>query len=196
MIDFRDRESFAPNLVMIASVIALAGGLVLQLLPPPSDPGLYSRTRNQKTDALLNKKKIDELLVTTEQGVDKLTWTGLTQDVNSSILIKLNALIKKHGLKLGSIRPQRSNTVDAINTIPYLVIVEGPFPKVLSFAREIEKPVNKMAVNSFQCTSADTNSDRVTGTITAVAYLNPKPPIVPAREKDVKSDKEANPTRA
>lgn len=185
--DFRDRDSVVPNLITVAAVLALVGGLALQWLPKPSDPHLVSRTRAETTSVLEQKKKTDEMMATSKAYVENLTWSGEPDQINETILNRVNALIKKNSLKLSSLRPQRANTVDDLDTMPYLVIVEGTFPQIVQFARDLDVPANKLATSLIQISTADTNSGRVTANIAVVAYLNPKTATTTLKKEDAKT---------
>lgn len=176
MIDFRDRESTVPNLVSTLSVLCLIGGFVawLVLLYGHKTVDPYPEARRNTTKILTEKKKIDNDLALSDAYVTTATWDGDPQNINRDIVNQLNALIKKHNIKLGSIRPQHAAKIDNLDTMPYSVIVEGPYPQILDFARELDRPATKLAVNIVQLTSADVNSDKVTANIGLVAYIKPK----------------------
>jgi len=175
MIDFRNREYLAANLTTVAAVVALTAGLIWQWIPKPSNPNLDREARKEALQVLEQKKTVDGQLDAAKAYVNQMTWTGETQQINKTILDRINALIKKDGLNLTSIRPQRPSTIDDLDTLPYLVIVDGTYPQLVQFARDLDVPANKLATNLIQISTAETTSGRVTANIAVVAYLNPKP---------------------
>jgi len=184
MIDFRNREYLSANLTTVAAVVALAGGLIWQWIPKPANPNLDRETHSRTNEILIKQKKADQLLADANAYIDSMTWAGEAQITNKSILDRINALIKKNALKLTSIRPQRANTIDSLDTLPYLVIVEGTYPQLVQFARDLDVPGNKLATSLVQISTADTSTGRVTANIAVVAYLNPKPPTKTLTKED------------
>ena len=83
----------------------------------------------------------------------------------------VTSLAAKNHVQLLGFRPQKpTDEDDGFTHVPYLILLNGPFPAVQATLRDIESPTNKLAVSLVQFASSDANSDAVNATIGVVAY--------------------------
>lgn len=175
MINFRDRSEFFPSLVSLAAILVLAGSVIVELLPAKTPDDLNpAKVRNARFKIQIATKEAQERKTEGQAVVDRYTWAGPVQDIGTESLRRVNALSRKHNVKLTAFRPQpRQGQVDDLVTLNYTLNIEGTCPDVLAFERELESPDTKLAVNLVQFSSSDVNTNKVTANIGIVAYLNP-----------------------
>jgi len=183
MINLRDPRALPSSLITIGSLVALAGALAwMVFVPGPTAQDLKDlsvKHSNQLVETRATTVKAKDRTVEVKAEIDRLMWTGDAQTVAPAALAKVNALVAKSGIRLVGFRPQRVSSVGELSQLPFLVTVEGTYPTILAFVKLLEQPSSKLAVSLFQLASADSESDRVTGTINIVAYVGPKEEIHP-----------------
>jgi hypothetical protein len=191
MINFKDRQDMLPSLITVSSVVVLAGTLGFILYAnanPPSSRAAVAAARLERKEIA---KRIDEAqakLALTRAVVSATTWNGKPQDIQTEVLKRVRALAAQRGVKINTVRPQRSSTIDLLTALPSLITVEGSYPSVLAFERDLEAPANRLAVSVVQVTGVDTNSDLVTASIGVTAFMNPNDPtIVSDKEKTTRA---------
>ena len=79
-------------------------------------------------------------------------------------------MAKKRGGNLLRLHPQASVFEGAVEQVPLTLTLEGPFPAIVALERDFEATANRLAVNSFQVTSSDSESNKVGATIGVVAH--------------------------
>ncbi|AIE87572.1 type 4a pilus biogenesis protein PilO [Fimbriimonas ginsengisoli] len=189
MINFRDRQDMLPSLITVSAIVVLAGTLAFGIYNNTHPLSSTKAVADAKRDLRMTKTNIGkaiEAIAEKNKAIDAATWSGKPQEIGTQVLKQVTALAKKNGVKLGNVRPQRGINVDALTTLPYLVTVQGSYPAVLAFEREIDQLGNRLAVNLIQISASDANSDQVTANIGVVAYLNPNGPPL-SSSKDVTS---------
>lgn len=169
------RDDLAANIVIVISAIALAFLLIVLILQPmPKAEGLQSKHRRDMRTAEQATVKARDRIKELDASIATVTWTGAAQQVGPIALSKVTALAKARGVKLNQFRPQRTVTVGDLTQQPFLASVEGPYPAVIAFAKDLETRDTRLAVNLIQVSSADANTDRVLASIGVVAYLRPE----------------------
>ncbi|MGV3618260.1 MAG: hypothetical protein ACO1SV_23275 [Fimbriimonas sp.] len=182
MIDFRRKENVPASLLALCSILVMLGTLVFmaiyQLSPPKSTVSREKTRRNQM--------KIRVMTQEAEQGLEQAqatvlanTWPGNGDDVAPAANARLTSMATRRGVKLTSFRPQRATTKTDLETLPFVITVEGPFPSVVELTRDIDSAGSRMAVSLVQVTTASDGSDRVSATVAVLAYLRPKEPTTP-----------------
>jgi hypothetical protein len=190
MINFRDPDDLLPSVISVSSLIVIAGALCFMLfVHPPTKASLDAAATKQQLSLKMKAKMSANDLVTRQELVDKQTWTGDGEAIFSTALDKVTQFAHQRGIKLMVFRPQRASIVDNLVTLPYLVTVEGSFPGVLAFSRDIDDPKTKLALTQIQLSSSDPNTDKVTGIIGISAYINPTD-LLPADTSSAQSRRE------
>jgi Tfp pilus assembly protein PilO len=103
-------------------------------------------------------------------------WTLSLQEIGPKALQTVTGFAKEQRLKLTAFRPQKPNDVNGMTQLPFLISIEGSYPSILNFIRQIETSNSKLAPNLVQLSSTDGSSDLVTATIGVMAYTLPAPP--------------------
>lgn len=155
----------------IGAMVVCAGVLVFHLVVPRQK--LASHMAKRQADQLKLMKDVDLL----REQVTKLREVngrhlsvGDADKVSADAMAQVSALARKSNLKLIAFRPQRQQIEGDLARNGYLAALEGPYPNVVSFVNSIEKGSTKLAVQSFQVASADGASDKVSSSVTVVAY--------------------------
>ncbi len=100
-------------------------------------------------------------------------WTGPLERIGPVSLDRIDKLASKRRLKMIALRPQRTDEIADFVMVPLTVTVEGSFPDVMGFVRDIQAPANKLSVAQIQLASADGASDAVTLTVGLNAFALP-----------------------
>jgi len=174
VIDFRDRSLMGANLVTLASIVVLAGTLAFMLAAPkPTIKGLAKERRDKEFKIKLETERARERLAGTRDQMKDRIWTGPLERIGPVSLDRIDKLASKRRLKMIALRPQRTDEIADFVMVPLTVTVEGSFPDVMGFVRDIQAPANKLSVAQIQLASADGASDAVTLTVGLNAFALP-----------------------
>lgn len=171
MISFRTKSESASSFAIIAALLILvATGLYMLFVKPPSSEGTAAgRIRAQsELDDRLEKLKADDTVFKT--AVRNHTWSEKVDDIGPKALASITTFAQKHRIKLMAFRPQKPVEVNNLTQLPFLISIEGPFPAIMSFARELEDPKLKLGTSMVQVSNNDPNTDLVSATVGVVAY--------------------------
>ena len=175
MISFRTQsESISSTLIILAILMALGAGVWFAMpLPKPAVAGSPAAVAYQQQIKDLNKqitdnqKKGDDA----EAAIEPLLWTDGLEKIGPQAQNAINGLVKKHGLKLVALRPQKPIEGQGLIQVPFGLTLDGPFPATMEFVKDLENENLKLAVTTVQISSADQASDRVTGNVSIAAFL-------------------------
>lgn len=171
MISFRTKSDAATSVAILAALTILVGtGIFMIFVPKPTTAGLAAgKSRSEKElIARLNKIEADKKLLVTQ--VTNHTWPLKTEEVGPKALESITAFAQKHRLKLMAFRPQKPAEVNNLTQLPFVISIEGPYPAIMRFTKELESPALKLGTNLVQISGTDPNSDLVSATIGVVAY--------------------------
>lgn len=155
----------------LVGVVALVGlGLFDWLMPRPQLQGAVAK---QRADIPVLEREVRELRervgsLRTEQ--NELLWEVGDGEIGPAALAKVSGVAKKAGIRLTSFRPQRVQEEGELVRLSYMVAVDGGFPALARFVRELENSGAKLAVSSVQISAADGATDRVTASVGLIAY--------------------------
>jgi hypothetical protein len=171
VISFKSKSESATSVAIIVALLILVGtGLFMIFVKPPTTEGTAAgKIRSQgELEDRLEKLKADNTVFKTT--IRDHTWPQKTEEIGPKALTFITAFAQKHRLKLMAFRPQKAVEVNNLTQLPFLISIEGPFPGVMNFARELEDPKLKLGTSMVQVSSNDPNSDLVSATIGVVAY--------------------------
>lgn len=187
MLRYKDDPTSA-SIAYVGIALFIGALLFTTVGPKPTTLGLalknsreQIKVQNQMEDM---KKSLDKATAYTQQ----FAWSQDSQRVAPLTVTTVTALAKSNGLQLVGVRPQRADESAKPNQLPFAITVSGPYPAVMAFTQQLEAPKNRLVVNIFQLTTADANSNKVTATIGAVAYLIPPPPAPEPKETTPKKE--------
>ena len=167
-------DMIAVGMGALAFLIVVLTGIFVVATMGPKKP-MNARARQEAQKKILaetaDAKKREETL---KAKIASLTWTNTPDQVSSTSLDRVSALAKARRLTLMAFRPQKQVQVEGLTQLPFLILVDGPFPAVMQFMNDIDRTDTKLAVSLVQISSADEASDRVSATIGAAAYLKPE----------------------
>lgn len=171
MISFRTRNMAVASTLILLAFLMLVGTMAWYLMPLPSTKSTAAQNADKKKmlGDSINKTEADR--AKTEAGIQKLVWLETPDKVAPQAMTKITEMARKRALKLVAFRPSKFVEGQGLIEVPIGVTVDGSFPNTMLFVKDIEASDLKLAVGTVQVASADTSSDRVTGTINLVAYL-------------------------
>ncbi len=169
---FANQADKAINAATAVAILIFAGALIaLVVFPAPSMASV-------KKSHIVDRKRVDQSIQDagkkakeqeTTNGV--LLWSASLESIGPSALSKITLMAKSHQVKLSSFRPQRTGDVDGLTMVPFLMNVDGSYPNVVAFVKDIESTGSKLAVNQVQMSSVDGVSDKVSASVGIVAYM-------------------------
>ena len=164
-----DPKATTTSLYALAAVL-LAGSLLGLVWPKPTARDAYTKETNdsRKLRQSISQARLDTTVA--KASVLSRTWTEEPATIQDKVLTLSATLAKKHGVTFLRIQPQRVAQADALEQLPFLLVVEGPFPAVAALEKDLELPSNRLAVNLFQVTSSDSESNKVSASISLVAH--------------------------
>lgn len=172
------RDDMTTTALSIGAIVVLAGSLAFLLFVHPPDVNVLKKQEKQaklKDTTAMTKAVQDREAV--EATIAAQTWKGDGQTVVVSAMNRIAKSVASHGLKLDVIRPQRVTVIDGgLQQLPFLVTVEGAFPDVAAFVKDMEAPEGRLATEQVQIASSDASTDKTTATVMLIAYLTPSAP--------------------
>lgn len=163
-----------PGLLSIGAMGVLAVTFAFALLTPPPKPKMTDTARdNAKFQARLLTREAEKSAVNAMAAAQKRVYGGTAEKIAPLAMSTVSALARKHGLRVVAFRPQRVVDDADLVHVPFLISLDGPFPKIAGFVRDLDSKQSRLAVSQLQVTSADPASDRVNATVGAVAFLQP-----------------------
>ena len=169
MIDFKNKDELPTNVVICGSLaVMVIAGACLKLLPPPQAPS-SKQDAAARNKIIKSTKAIMDATTAERQSLTGSTWPGRPEDVGPITLKQVNSLLQSRHLKLVGFHAQKAIEQPNITLIPFVVSVDGGFPNVMAFTRDLEQSGTKLVVNLFQISNADQSTDTVTASIRITA---------------------------
>lgn len=155
MISFQRREDILPSVLMIVSVVILAGTLAYMLLVPGA-------AHTTHTAASSRRRMVDDIAETRHQtraarmAIQPRLWHGNPEFVTASALALLTRQTEKHSLKLTSFRPDRPQEFADMTELRFDVQVAGPYAGLHSLLEAQDARGSKIVLRSVQITASQT----------------------------------------
>ncbi|MBC8065800.1 MAG: type 4a pilus biogenesis protein PilO [Chlorobia bacterium] len=171
MISFRTKSDTGVSVaIIIAITVLVVTGLVMLFVPAPTTAGIASgKIRSQKELderlAKLEKDKRDAKAMIVSQ-----VWKVPIAEVGPKALAFITSFAQRQNVKLLAFRPQKIVEVNGLNQLPFLITIEGPYPGVMKFVKDLEAPALKVGTSLVQVTGSDPSTDTVSATVGIVAY--------------------------
>lgn len=159
-----DTKATTTTLYLLACLF-LAGSVAGILWPKP-------KPKDTRRD--LQKQKITILQAnadarTAQAAVLQRTWIGSDVEIANGVYNLATGLARKRGVSFVRLQPGRAALGGPLEQLPYLLVVEGPFPAVAALEKDLEVPANRLAVSAFQLAASDTSTNKVSASIGVVA---------------------------
>lgn len=114
-------------------------------------------------------------------------WEASASQMGPMLMSRVTGEARKSELKVIAFRPQRTEELAGMIKTPYVISLEGPYGKVVQFARDLETNEQRLSVTNIQCASSDGATDAVSATVSVVAFRI-DPPKKPTDPKAVTTD--------
>ncbi len=161
--------------MLVVGLILLVGAVLFHfLVKPPTIEAAKAKLDKQIGDASRkiaanNKNTANEIAL-----IQNRLWQDADDQIAPAALRRVGDVAKKHGVKLTTFRPQKEVSAGALNLLPFFVSVDGTFPAVYDFVKDLEENNQLLlVVNLVQLTSNDQTSHNVTASVGIDAYLDP-----------------------
>jgi len=192
MISFKSKADTGASVAILVALAVMLAAAIIQFAPKPTSAAMAKgaeRSRDQIKDEI-GKLEASNAELTSQ--VNEKIWSMPLDDIGPKALQTVSGYVQKAHLKLVAFRPQKTVEVNGLTQIPFLISVEGSYPGMMELLRELDLPDAKVATNTVQLTSTDGSSDKVTGTIVAVAYTQQKPKEKPKKTTSDKTNVKPN----
>lgn len=178
MINFRDPQLLVPSILIVLSIIILAGTLLYMIfVPPPSVAGLARGRAASLMEMSREVKSAKARTAAARQQIAPMVWTGDTDTISGTLLQQLTAQARQHALSISAFRPQRTQDVGGVTELPFTVQLSGAYQGVHAVMSSLDAPGSKVVLRSVQIDSSATGSG-VTATLGLTAYVvSPAPAI-------------------
>jgi Tfp pilus assembly protein PilO len=171
VISFRTKAEAGTSIAILLALLTLVvTGIVMVFVPEPNAAGLAAgkiRSQRELEDRITNLKK-DQTKA--KEKIAKQVWALPIQEVGPKALESITAYAQKEKLKLVAFRPQKTAEVNGLTQLPFVISIEGPYPGIMKFLKDLDQPDLKLGTNLVQVSSSDPNTDLVSATVGVVAY--------------------------
>ncbi|MCH7945412.1 MAG: hypothetical protein IIC73_05275 [Armatimonadetes bacterium] len=153
-----------------SAVVALVGiGIFHFAAPMPGDvpQGAPKSADEARTRAA---KEGEDYRAVRDENAARL-WQAARDEVSPQAMSWVSARARESFVTVSSFRPQRTNDLDGVNQMNYLVAAEGAYQDVMRFIKAFEAEDSLLAVKLVQITGIDGATDTVRASIGLVAYL-------------------------
>jgi Tfp pilus assembly protein PilO len=179
------------------TITALVLGLLLVVghtFMPKANPAKTkaAREREQIKMRAETRDARDRIAKLKEQNAVRV-WEASASQMGPVLMSRVTGEARKAELKVIAFRPQRTEELAGLMKTPYVITLEGPYGKVVQFARDLETNEQRLSVTSIQCASSDGATDAVSATVNVVAFRVDPPAKKTEPEKETTDAK--NPTQ-
>lgn len=168
MINFKQREDVLPSTLILLAMLILLGGLIfLLVVPTPSVAGIATSRSAKKI--LLQKEAAQANIdaETAREDIIPRLWTGNPETISAGVLAQITNNAVKHGLAVGSFRPQRQIVLTGVTQLPYSIQLSGPYTGVAAVLATLDATGSKIVLTQIQMTSAQTSTQTAASAVTA-----------------------------
>ncbi len=171
MLSFRTKaETGASVAILLALLILVVTGLFMLLVPKPTVAASAASKARSQRDLEERVRKLEENKALTTATIVTQVWAEPVEEIGPKALESITAYARTQKLKLMAFRPQKTVDVDGLVQLPFLISVEGSYPNIMKFVRQLEASNLRMGTSLVQVSSTDPNSDLVSATVGVVAY--------------------------
>jgi Tfp pilus assembly protein PilO len=170
-LSFRNSEETSLSLVILCSIVVLAGCLGYYVFGPKVDVKAAQKNRAKMTDQLYDQAKTAEANVKQETAIVKQRlWNMPAEEVGPVAMQKVGEIALLNHVKVQSFRPSRITDAGGLEQVPFQVVINGVYPNVIAFTRALERSPAHFAVNQVSMSAGDGNTDNVAATISIIAF--------------------------
>lgn len=172
MINFTRREEIAPSLLILLSILILAGTLAYMILVPK--PGA---DRSARAWASGRRRLVDDISDTraqtrrAQQAVRPRLWRSDPEAVTAAVLGQLTDQAKHRSLKLAAFRPERPQAFEGMTELRFSAQLSGSYAGIHAVLNSLDAPGSNLALRSAQIALSQTSGAGVTATIGLSAFV-------------------------
>jgi Tfp pilus assembly protein PilO len=172
MIVIRYREDPTAAIITASAIVLMVASLAFMfLVEKPTSRAATKKQDDRIFKARLERQTSEQQLALSEAYIGSHTWAGNVEDISPAALAMVTSRANARGLRLLSFRPQRTTDGADVAQLPFQATVEGTYPTVMEFIRDLETEANRLVVSSIMISSTDASSDRVTASIGLSAFI-------------------------
>lgn len=161
------------NVILGLACLFLLATVVGIVLPKPQVADVARNERNQTKRIQSSIRGIREQATVAKASVVARTWSEDPSQIQAQLVNLTTTLAKKRGVEWQRLQPQKPIVGGPLEQVPFVLVVEGPFPAVAALQRDLEASTNRLAISLFQLASANSESNRVSASIGLVANRAP-----------------------
>ena len=176
MINFKRPEDIVPSVLIVLSLVLLAGTLAFMLLVPK--PGAahgaktWGSTRRRIADSIADTKMQRRRA---SAAIRPRLWHSDPESVTATILNQLTLQTAAHSLKLTAFRPERTARFEGMTELRFSAQVAGPYAGVRAVMHSLDAHGSKIALRSAQLGLSQSAGDEVTATLGLSAFVETPP---------------------
>lgn len=177
MIRFGRREKVLPSLLMLLSLVVLAGTLAFMIVVPKPGAALPaggSAARRRIVDDIADARRGARQ---TRAATKPHLWQGDPEAVTATILARLTTQTGHRSLKLLAFRPDRPQAFEGITELRFDAEVSGPYAGIHALLNTLDAPGSKVALRSVQLTSTQAAGGAVSATLGLSAFVATDPSL-------------------
>lgn len=153
-----------------SAVVVLAGVAIFHFATPmPGTAPEGAPESSEEVRARAADEGADYRRVRKENAVR--LWQMARDEISPEAMSWVSEKARESFVTVSSFRPQRTNDLDGVDQLNYLVAAEGPYQDVMRFIKAFEAEDSLLAVKLVQITGIDGATDTVRASIGLVAYL-------------------------
>jgi Tfp pilus assembly protein PilO len=189
MISFRNRaEATTSVAIILALVVLVATGAVMAFAKKPTNEGIASGKIRSQRELDERIAKLEAERIAAQLTIDSWVWKEPIADIGPKALASVTNYSQRNRLKLIAFRPQKTVEINELTQVPFVISIEGAYPNILRFVKELETPSLKLGTGMVQVSTSDSNSDLVSATISVVAYRKPEAKRTPEKPNAAKKE--------
>jgi Tfp pilus assembly protein PilO len=171
VISFRTKAETGTSIAILASLVLLVAlGLFMLFRPKPNTVGIAAGKIRSQRELDERIAKLEKERTSTQATIDSWTWTEPIAQIGPKALNSITLFAQRNHLKLIAFRPQKTTDVNELTQLPFVISIEGAYPSVMQFVKDLETPTLKLGTGMVQVSTSDPSSDLVAATINVVAY--------------------------
>ena len=157
----------------VSAVVALLGVATFHFVAPmPGD--VRKGAAKSNADQLAEAADVGAELEAVRKENEIRLWQTDRDKISPEAMSLVAEMARKSFVTVSSFRPQRTNDLDGLEQMNYLVAAEGPYQDVMNFIKAFEAEDSLLAVKLIQITGIDGATDTVRASIGLVAYVEAK----------------------
>jgi hypothetical protein len=169
MITLKQKET-GWNALFVASLVAIAFFGWYSFLRTPERPTANRQTAQAMARIDAANDQADKALAE----IRARTWNQTPEALAAQTLNRLTQIAERNKLALTSFRGDRTVEKQGLTEAPFVVVVDGAFPSVLSFLEQVDQPGSKLATELLQIQASEGHPGSVTATVGLLGFLLPE----------------------